>query len=152
MRALRRPQQRRFVTSIMRTARKVELRTPGGLYVGNGTTYNVDVARLDAVIRRTMLGLYFHEMGKRIPEGHEPRVLCVGAFDDLPAQQLQNLGNIAQIAGAGRRRVLGDNVFTYHFQTMSDDPDSTLWAFLVYNRVPFVGFTGPPINLVGATD
>ena len=43
----------------------------------------------------------------------------------------------------GRLRVFGHKVFAYWFQRFADQRDATLWAFLVYSRVAFLGFTGP---------
>lgn len=150
MAALSKPEKGRFVSSILRTARPVEVRTRGGLHVGTGTTYNVDHQRLCAVIRRTMLGLYFHEMGKRMPDAHEPRVWAVSGFATPTAEQVTKIRELVAVATSGRCRIFGDNVFAYFFQTLTGIPDTTLWAFLVYHQVPFIGFTGPPVNETGS--
>ena len=139
-RALARPEYRAVTTALVRSAREVELRTGAGLYLGTATTFAVDLGRLDKVIRRTMLGLYWHEMKRRVPESHVAKVYCI---DGVAGSALVAFNAAMDQALEGRPRVFGHKVFTYWFQRFADERDATLWAFLVYSRVAFLGFTGP---------
>jgi hypothetical protein len=142
-RALARPQNRRFTTSLLRSVTDVEIRSLEGLYLGRGKTYTVDIQRLDRVMRRTLVGLYFHECRERLPDGHVARVLCADGFNTAPEETRSTFKVLADHALAGRPRSFGDRVFTYWFQHLSDGSGGTLWAFVVYSSVAFVGFTGP---------
>jgi hypothetical protein len=142
-RALARPQNRRFTDNLLRSVRPIDVRSLAGLYLGPGSTYAVDVRRLDDVVRRTMLGLYFHENGYRLPDDHQRMVFCSEGFSSTPPEIREKFLTLADFASTGSQRTIGNNVFTYWVQRLSDGSDATLWGFLFFLRVAFVGFTGP---------
>ncbi len=79
-RSLARPEHQRFATALSSIAREVTMRTLAGLHVGSGTTYSVDLKRLDRVIARSMRGLHLHHSGVRVaPEG-DVTVFCLEGF------------------------------------------------------------------------
>jgi hypothetical protein len=143
-RAFTRPEGRGLTTALLKTVREVEIRTLGsGLCLGQGATYQADVHRLDAVMRRTVRGLYFHEAGVRLPDTHHVTLFSVAGLQNPDADTEATLRRLVDLAVSGRIRVLGDMVFVYAFQTLADAEHCTLWVLLVYDRVVFVGFTGP---------
>jgi hypothetical protein len=139
-RALQKPQKARFSDAILRSAQKVSLWSPSGLYAGTGHTFNVDTRRLDSVVRRTMLGLHYRETNHRVPDGYEPRVYCVDAFTDLSIKQAAEVQRLVDVATSGSRRSIGERVFAYWYQSFADKPEASVWAFLFYTRVLFIGF------------
>ena len=68
-RGLRR--QKGFRKTFFTALRKAEIRTPGGLYLGNTTVLSVDFERLERVASRIIQGLFYHEKGKYLPEQYE---------------------------------------------------------------------------------
>ena len=139
-RALVRPEYRRVTTALLRSAQEVDVRSEAGLYLGSATSFRVDLGRVDKVIHRTMLGLYWHEMSQRVPESHLAKVYCI---DGVGGSALAHFKAAMDHALEGRPRVFGHKVFTYWFQPFADQSDASLWALLVYSRVAFLGFTGP---------
>lgn len=142
-RALARPQNLRFTKTLIRLAKEVDVQSLGGLFIGRATTYDVDLKRLDSVIRRTMLGLFWHETGERLPDSCISPVFCVEGIGGLDIAKLAGFRRAMDQALTGRPTVFGHKVFTYWFQRLPGPNHATLWAFLVYSRVAFLGFTGP---------
>lgn len=142
-RALARPQNHPFTKSLLRSAREVDMRSLGGLYLGRAASYSVDLSRLDKVIRRTMLGLFWYETGERLPDSCPSRVFCVEGIDSLDLAAIAAFKRVIDQGLKGRPRVFGNKVFSYWFQRLGDRSHATLWVFLVYSRVAFLGFTGP---------
>jgi hypothetical protein len=87
-----------------------------------------------------MLGLYWHETRERLPDSHIAAVYCI---DGVSGRALGDFKKAMDQALQGRLKIFGHKVFTYWFQWFADQSDATLWAFLVYSRVAFLGFTGP---------
>jgi hypothetical protein len=146
-RALARPQHARFTTALLQSTDDVEIRSLAGLYLGRGVIYKVETQRLNTVVRRTMLGLYFHEVGQRLPDAHSGVVWSAEAMSGLDKVRRSTFERVVEQALAGRRKTFGDQVFTYWFQRLPSEPRCTLWAFFVYGRVPFIGFTVPSRSL-----
>jgi len=142
-RALSRPEQRRLTTGLVRSLRDVELRTVAGLYLGRAKTYTADIKRLDNVIRRTMLGLYFHETGQRLPTECVATVFCVEGFAEANFDVQSAVVRLVDQAVMGKRRTFGDDVFSYWAQGF-EEPHATLWLFALHRRVLFIGFTETP--------
>jgi hypothetical protein len=61
MRSLARPQAGGLRAAFLSATREVELRSPGGLYVGRTGAYDINIVRLDRIARRITLGLFYKE-------------------------------------------------------------------------------------------
>lgn len=140
-RALRREEGRGFTASLLASLKPAEIRSVAGLYLGRGATYNPDYERLDTVMRRTLLGLYFHETRVRLPDTHDARVLSVDGLPPLTREQETAVKHMIETALSGRLHLIGDRVFVYAFQQISRSPHVTVWVFQLYSRVGFIGFT-----------
>jgi hypothetical protein len=114
--ALTRPESRPFTTNLLRSVQLVEIRTLAGLYLGRAATYTADTRRLDRVMRRTLLGLYFHETQTRLPDSHDAKVFSLAAFPELDSDQQAILQRTVTLGMSGKLRALGDGVFVYAFQ------------------------------------
>jgi hypothetical protein len=150
-RALKRPQGHGFAAGLARSVRGVDIVTPAGLYIGRGATYNVNLKRLDAVVRRTLLGLYFHETGVRLPDTHDAVVFGAAGLPLNDAVRVE-VPRTVSTAISGRVRVIGDRVVTYAFQGFRDVPHASVWVFLFYERVAFIGFTASRTDLQRAQE
>ena len=112
-RALARPRGWRTFHALVRSMRGIELRLPSGLYIGEATACDADLQRLDGVIHRMMLGLYWHEFDERLPHSHVTRVYSA---DGIPAADRVNTEMFATLfkqALGGSRRIIGHDVFAY---------------------------------------
>jgi hypothetical protein len=144
-RALARPQARRSLQAILHSLRDVEFRSLSGLYLGHATSYDADLQRLYAVIRRTMLGLYWYEAGERLPDSHEARVYSADAIPAAERADAELFTTLFKEAlRSSHRSSFGPDVFAYWFQRLPEPhADITLWAFGVYRCVGFLGITKP---------
>src|SRR5262249_35122829 len=75
-RSLQRPQARGMTTALLGSVGPVQAMTWGGIHVGTRLAFKVDLERINRVISRTVRGLYFKEMGRRLPEDVDVSVLC----------------------------------------------------------------------------
>jgi hypothetical protein len=148
MRSLRRPRARGLRTSLLATMREVELRTPAGLYLGRRvSTYSPETDRLLRVVRRTMLGLFYRDLGHRLPEEYETKVYLPSAVDRGSEGGEEGFDLLLQMAATLRRklpRFVGRPVLTYWRSSTTEDPDATAWLLVFYERVAFMGITLRP--------
>jgi hypothetical protein len=146
-RALVRPQGRGFVTALLRGMKEIEVRTRAGLVIGHAPAYNVDLALLDSVVRRTLLGLFFHHTGCRVPASHAAVVRSLDGFNDLRGKGAAHVELLFNAAVSGGHTSIGTGVFDYWYQPVQGDEFVTVWLFVFYERVAFVGFTGRTADL-----
>jgi hypothetical protein len=92
-------------------------------------------------MRRTLLGLYFHETGVRLPDTHLPIVFSAAGLQNLNSDQQASPERVVKIGRSGRIRTIGDGVFTYSLQGVRGTPHCSVWLFLLYKRIAFIGFT-----------
>jgi hypothetical protein len=142
-RALARPEQRRFTAAILASTKEVAIRSLAGLYIGTGTTYSVDLKRLDRVMARSMRGLHYHLSGQRVHRDQDVTVFCLEGFPGASLEIQAQLERLADHALSGERRAIAGDAFVYWYQPFGSWESGSLWAFLVYRAVFFVGFIGP---------
>ena len=93
MRSLERPQGRGLLAALLATTRRVEVKTPAGLYLGHAGTYQPDFERLYRVVRRIIRGLFYRETGRRLPDGYQVNVFT-GL--ELPPEKLAHIADIVR--------------------------------------------------------
>jgi hypothetical protein len=142
-RSFTKPNKIGFTWALINSINEIPIFSPAGIYCGHAASYDVNLDRLGKVIERTMRGLYFHEFKVRLPDDRKCVVYALDGFATVDLETSSKIGRIWQHALAGQKRMFGDNVFTYWFQSL-DPPLATLWAFLVYGCVGFIAFTRPP--------
>jgi hypothetical protein len=87
----------------------------------------------DAVIERTIRGLYFHHTGLLVP--YDTR-LAVQWLRGVHEEILQNLHLFNEV-------VLGDNQVTYKYMVSENDPRHSVWLFDFYGAHWASGHTSP---------
>lgn len=142
-RSFTKPNKIGFTWALINSINEIPILSPAGIYCGHAASYDVNLDRLGRVIERTMRGLYFHEFKVRLPDDRKCVVYALDGFATVDLETSSKIGRIWQHALSGQKRMFGDNVFTYWFQSL-DPPLATLWAFVVYGRVGFIAFTRPP--------
>jgi hypothetical protein len=132
----------KFARALTQNIRWAEIRTSAGLYLGHAATYPADLVRLGAVVRRTLLGLYYIESKERLPDSHVAEVYDIEALPRLAPEHEALLERLVNAALSGKVRRIGGSVFAYAMVRLLESPTFTVWVFRFYRRVIFVGLTG----------
>jgi hypothetical protein len=135
-RSFTRPPSLRFTQALLRSISERAVYSSADIYLGQATTYDVDLNRLCKVIERITRGLYFSEYQQRLPDDHACKSY---ALDGFPAGN-SHLSRLLAVALTGKCQTFGDKVFTYWIRRIES---LTLWAFLVYGCVGFLALTKP---------
>ena len=137
-RALEGP-SRSLARSLARLSEQIPVTSPGGIH-HLAAIYQVDRPRLERVISRITMGLFYNAQRCRLPEAYvvrawtEPewekltprlRRLLAGKLFDRPAMEI----------GKGRR------VFEFRAAFDTKDPSISAWLFMIYGVVEFFSFT-----------
>jgi hypothetical protein len=143
LKGLGRPQARGFLNSVFRSLTSVELRTPAGIYLGKAPGFNVNLARLNRVVRRIVTGLFYRERDTRLPDGYVAFAYAEDGLRELDKAKRDQLRTWCARAQARPGWSIGGSVFSYWFTPGDDDPFTSVWAFVFYQRVNFIGLTAP---------
>lgn len=121
-----------LLAAIRRESTEVEVvNNQGHLETRTGVLWNS--ASHDAVIERTIRGLYFHHSGAPVP--HDAN-LSVQWLHGVPEEILPNIHFFNEV-------VLGDNQVTYKYIIYESDPRHSLWLFDFYGAHWASGHTSP---------
>jgi len=144
MRSLARPQAAGLRTSLIHAMREIEMRTPAGLYLGRTAEYDVDVERLDRVVRRTSIGLFYRETGQALPLGYHAAAYLLPQVDPAASDAVTRLANIVNSLLAVPPKFIGPRTVSYRFRSTPEDPNASAWLLVFYERVPWLTITAPP--------
>jgi hypothetical protein len=61
----------RMVERLLKSARRVEVHTPTGIYLGPAYAYDPQAERCNRALVKIVRGLYFHETGTRVSDDHD---------------------------------------------------------------------------------
>lgn len=142
-RSLARPQKRGMLNALLRSMKKVRVRTPAGLYLGTATTYNADLIRMARVTDRIVKGLYWTAHNARLPDTHTVRSFAESGLGDLDSEMYlalsETVATLARLPGTD----IGKGVFSYSFQATGEDPATTAWLLRFYELESFLCITAP---------
>lgn len=140
-RSLHKPAKGGFVTSILDATRELSLVSPQGLSLGKQMAFEVDLARLDRVVERTTLGLFYKSAGRRLHSCYSVRSFSESGLRDLDRETKANLQQrIIPALTSTSPTLIGDRVFKY-WSYSTEDPDTTLWLLQFYEKVSFLAMT-----------
>lgn len=126
---------------IVRNPQTGSLTLPSGFIVPDVMSTDVHWPRIRQVIHKITLGLYYHEIKRRLPDDYEIIVevlsmIGVSQSPKLEDPDIQHLMAQTKVPGPHR---LGDGVFSYALiQTNDDDPARVLWVISFYDGVYFL--------------
>jgi hypothetical protein len=149
LRSLFRPEAKGFRKAFEQSMRMVDVYSPGGVYLGKASGYDVNLRRLNRVAKRTVSGLFFHEFGARLPDTHQAIAYAVSGYKTNDAATLEWLKEKCRAIQSSETKVCGEGVLTYWVRRTDEDPNTTGWVLLFYKAVAFIGFTAPKENLPG---
>lgn len=109
---------------IMSGAEPLDLTTPSGIYLGQGLKVLWNSTAHDAVIERTVRGLYFHHFDEILP----PNVGISPKWFAQPDEQL------LKVVSGLEKKVVGENQFVYRFGKDKNLPWVSVWYFEFYGR------------------
>lgn len=116
--------------------RSVELKTPMGLYAGNGFAIETDWNRVQVFVDKLVKGLYFFEYGDPFPLSAEIRLA------PKHYQPQTELSDCLPLTRNGQKR--WPSIFEYRLNRVDSAPEASLWLFLLYGCIEWVVFTGKP--------
>jgi hypothetical protein len=139
-RSLTRPQAEGFKTALLQNMAFTGVQTVSGLYLGRLPTYHVDLERLDRVAARVAKGLFFHELGYRLPDDY-----CAVSYNKAGiggnAARLRVAEAICKKLLTSELKTVGAGVFAYRFQRTTDDPFGSACLMTFFGRVSFLCMT-----------
>lgn len=147
-RALRRPQQRAYTRELLRNTFRAPHVTPSGVYVGTRLAYHVDLKRLQLVVERTVRGIHYAKLGKRVPD---EAVVDVFSEDGIQTDDMETVADfkrtIVDPVRLQEEHIIGDGVFSYRVLPCSDAPGTSVWILEFYGCVRFVAMVlVPPVG------
>ncbi len=145
--ALNRKEAPGRLAAFVQNLRQVEAHTPGGLYVGDRLAFDVDLERLFRVVGRTVIGLYFKETGRRLPDGYDVKVHSDETLASLdPCDLEEDTRNVIDPLKRLTPKVIGNNVFAYRHWIASEDPGVSVWLLTFFGTISFLVMSGPHIS------
>lgn len=134
LRTLRR--NRKLHREVLRRFVKVDVKSPGGIYLHTADAVMVPKKGIHSVLQRTIRGLYFHHFGECLGE----RARCdVKQYED-PAQIDDEL--LRLIRGL-QTHSIANGLFRYRYDRAGDEPLASIWLMMFHNQVPIIGYTMP---------
>ena len=148
LRSLNKTEKAGFSQAFYNTLQRVELLTPSGLYVGNAGKYSVDESRLNKVVRRLVLGLFYHENKYRLPNSYSVDIYSGWqlnkSFPDAPDEIKCYFRNIYETIEVVTPKIIGDNVFSYKVSfPHSNDKNVSIWWITFFKKIIYLGTTMP---------
>lgn len=139
LRSLVRPEAPGLRAAFLRSVREVELRTPAGLYLGRAGVYDVDVARVDRVVERIVMGLLYGETRKPLPPGYTTKAYLLTQIDASADDKLALIvGTVLQKASL---RFIGPRTVGYRIFRPPDNADASACLVTFYERVTWLAIT-----------
>lgn len=103
-----------------------------------------DPAPVRRVLRKIVLGLYYHHFGAVICKDVD--VLIVLADQIAPNKEAVLREHVGEIAANGKRGSIGvDREFSYCYAPAADAMHTSAWLFAFYQRAGAIGYTIPRI-------
>ena len=112
--------------------------------MGERLAYDVDLNRIRRVVERTVRGLYFAECQQPLGLTNDVQVHPKEDLDDAEPDLKKELAQtILYPLTLKEPTIIGDNVFSYWFHIVPDEPELSVWALTFYNCLHFLCLTAP---------
>jgi hypothetical protein len=120
---------------------QVSLTTPTGIYLGEATTYHVNLDRLAAVARRIVKGLFYHHRRSRLPDMCAVRAYPVSGFHGLDQDTVEGFRDEIREMLTNLPTHTCGRVLSYWFSSDASDPYLSAWLMLFFGRAGFIAYT-----------
>ena len=134
------------VRAAMTRARLIPHITPGGLYLGQLPSFDLDSRRIDRIFSYIVRGLYYKVVRAPLPAECAITVWRVNAKE---AEETYH--TIKAMNGNGLYRI-GQGVFECAFMYATEVPQISMWLLAFYGRVFFIVNTEPPVGVGGSSE
>ena len=124
--------------SILKTMRRVEMRSPAGLVIGKTGSFEPDVGNLERVCSQIVRGLYWQHSGERLLETHSVGAYLVSAYTPTDDEQRESIQQLISIGLGGNYRQLGD-VFEYDYRLV--EAGASAWVMQFYGTFVAIAVT-----------
>lgn len=121
---------------IARSLEKVELKTPGGIYLGNGMTIRLDRSRSENVVNKIVRGLYYFEYQKHLLPSVAVNSRFVNNESDIPIE----LKEIIPSFSFGTRQWV--DIFEYRHSPVIGHSEKSIWLLRFFGKAVFYSITG----------
>lgn len=144
LRSLEKPFKSGFRNAFLKTTKYIELFTKGGIYLGKGVSYQVDLDRLNRVAERIIRGLFFHHKHYRLPNNYKVSALETTGIRLSSKEEALSIADTIKRTIAGRRaNIIDKEIFSYFFIFAEDEPNVSEWLLLFFRKIIFWGVTLP---------
>jgi hypothetical protein len=125
------------VRAAMTRARFIPHITPGGLYLGQVPSFELDPSRMERIFSYIVRGLYSKVVRARLPAE------CAITVNRVSAKEADEIFHIIKgMDGNGLYRI-GQGVFECAFMYATEEPQISFWLLAFYQRVFFIVGTEP---------
>ncbi|MBI5932341.1 MAG: hypothetical protein HY867_01435 [Chloroflexi bacterium] len=143
-RSLRKPEAKGLRKSFMGDLQRVQLRTRGGIYLGQTYIFDVDLKRIFSVIERIVRGLYYVETSTILSQEYEVDVHSDDTLKDESPELIEELRQkILTPLSEIPPKIIGNKTFMYRFHITEEEPIFSVWALTFYGQANFLSLTGP---------
>jgi len=109
--------------------RKVEIKSPGGIYLGDRHEIGFSRSRINRIIEKSVRGLYKHHLKNRLRSK--------SAFDIFFNPKIENLKSVSKEFGPLFKMADG-TVVQYRFAYVPESPESSIWWLMFYRTTHVV--------------
>lgn len=110
--------------------------TPSGLLLGNKPFLTVDDRRMNRILCKIVLGLFYVARGHAMPDTHAVYI-CASPDKEMLKMCLSMTQSMCP------EQCFGDDVFVWRFCGDAEDQNLTYWMLAFYKKVVFFGATLP---------
>jgi hypothetical protein len=143
VRAAAKPKKAKYARKVLDSFVHVEVKTPGGLYLGQQPAIVVDANRMTRVLTRYVRGLHRWETGERLPPSAE--IIVVSD----PEAVLQSEVELRAMFPSPKVVTVRPGVFTYAMQRTNQS--AIAWLLIFFDVLPFLVVTRDSSSAVSAT-
>lgn len=121
----------RLKKALVDSLRRVEFKSPAGIYLGDGHEIGFKRARVDRIVEKIVRGLYRHHLGRRLRSK--------SAFDihfNPKFKSLRDAGFLEIFEAAPLFRIGDGKVVQYRFEYVRESPERSIWLLLFYGTTP----------------
>jgi hypothetical protein len=129
---------RRLRTRLVTTMRRVDVKSPGGIIIGQGVGSSWDSEAHDRVVERMIRGLYFYHYRDILGDRAHCKVQWLQRIDKKVYELFEPLPQYA----------VGNDLFLYRYGRAQEEPVRSIWLFQFYERHWASGYTQPADQLI----
>jgi hypothetical protein len=105
---------------------------PSELLAHRGQAFVVDCCRIDKILAKIVMGLFFHQRGYRLPSAYEVIIHSNPFLNHADSQKNEPIEFPVENLEA-----VGDGVFSYGSYFYDGDSDRSIWLLSFFEKVQF---------------